>query len=230
MTKTVEIKKSGINTIDNKWGGLYNGSTYIIHGPAKSGKTTLALQHAYNTASRGEQCVMFTDVRPRKLIVAAHAMGMNIQPLIDSGKLIIVRMVSPRMQQNNQDRDTLLSEYLYEILNAVNEFNPSSIIFDELTSYVDFNDKELFLDVFNELVEQLEEMLITSIFVLQEGVNDNVQKKLEEIATGNIRLNKILNNSEEVVIPNRMKVISHDDYSEAAVSVNEQEIKIAAMA
>lgn len=211
MNKTVTLKTTGIDSIDNKWGGFYNGSTYVVSGPSKSGRTTLALQFAFYAASRGEVSVLFTEMRPRKLIVAAHAQGMDIQPLIDNNKLIVLRTAPLRMLETNQDRDSYLSEFLYDVLNVVNEFKPSNIIFDELTPYMDFNDKYQFLDVFTEIVESLEDMLITSLFIIQDNPgfdNSYVQKQMENIATGHIRLASKGRNS-NVNNPNSsMKVVS----------------------
>ncbi len=254
MNKTVTLKSTGINSIDNTWGGFYNGSTYVINGPEKSGRTSLALQYAYHAALRGEVVVLFTDVRPRKLIVAAHSQGMNIQPLIENNKLIILRMAPLRMSEDIDDRDVYLSEFLFDILKAANEFKPSSVIFDELTPYMDFNDKDSFLDIFNEIIESLEDMLITSIFIVQDDVafdNGSIHKELENIATGNIRLGKEESNSQAEKSDNRMRVISNagccdevknnshdmievnaaaDGNIEITPQVSEQEIKIAAMA
>ncbi|MFZ5519145.1 MAG: RAD55 family ATPase [Candidatus Zhuqueibacterota bacterium] len=244
MNKTVTLKTTGIDLIDNKWGGFYNGSTYIVNGPSKSGRTTLALQYAYNAALQGEVTLYFTEIRPRKLIVAAHAQGMEIQPLIDENKLIILRTAPLRMEENGQDRDSLLSEFLYDLLNAVNEFNPSNIIFDELTPYMDFNDKDLFVDVFTEIIESLEDMLITSIFIIQDqsdSDNASLQKQLQNIATGNIQLDKRISNSNVTKPNNRMRVVSDFDrcdqatyfpnnYDETASTSINQEIKIASVA
>jgi len=220
MNTTVTLKTTGIELIDNKWGGFYNGSTYVVSGPSKSGRTTLALQYAYNAALRGEVTVYISEIRPRKLMVAAHAQGMDIQPLIDDNKLILLRTAPLRMEEYGHDRDSYLSAFLYDILNAVNEFKPANIIFDELTPYMDFNDKNLFLDIFTELVENLEDKLITSLFIVQENSgsdNAHLQKQLQNIATGEIQLGEQFTTSNATMPTNRVPVASgFDRYDQTA--------------
>ena len=192
MKNTIEIKSSGIHFVDKNWGGFYTGSTYLINGQPKSGKTSTALQYAYNIASRGEVCVYFTNIRPRKLILNAYSQGLNLQPLIDDNKLIILRMSPLKIDRIEQEKDAYLSEFLYEIIKIADEFNPSGIVFDELTPYLGFTDKDMFLDVFNEVVEALEDSLVTTVFVLKEATSTeklNLAKQLEDIVNGVIDLN-----------------------------------------
>ncbi len=212
MNNTIKIKSSGIPFVDKNWGGFYTGSTYLINGQPKSGKTSTALQYAYNIASGGEVCVFFTNVRPRKLIVNAYSQGLNIQPLIDDNKLIILRMVPPKIERIQREHDEYLSEFLYDIIKVADEYKPSGIVFDELTQYMGFADKEMFRDVFNEVVETLEDNLITSVFVMKEATSSDevyFAKQLEDIVNGVINLYKQSNKHNPNETNSTISIVPH---------------------
>ena len=74
----------------------------------------------------------------------------------------------PRLSQTDVDADTYLSEYFYDILKIAEEYHPTRIIFDELTPFVSFKNKEMLFDVFCEVTEILEDNDITNLFVMSE--------------------------------------------------------------
>lgn len=229
MKNTINIKSSGIPVIDENWGGFYSGSTYLINGQPKSGKTSTALKYAYNIASKGEVCVFFTNVRPRKLIINAYSQGLNIQPLIDDNKLIVVRMTSPNIERIQQEKDAYLSEFLYDIIKVADEFKPNTIVFDELTPYLNFSDKELFLQVFNEVVETLEDSLITTVFINREATSTDelyLAKHLEDIVNGVINLDnqnirQMPTESKDAipVVPSNVHLFANEIFSRSAKQV-----------
>ena len=75
MDKCIELVPSGIPFLDQNWGGVYRGATYVVHGPPKSGRTLTGLQFASQAAASDEVCVYLTNIRPRNLIIHAASMG-----------------------------------------------------------------------------------------------------------------------------------------------------------
>ena len=193
MISAIKLKKSGFNLIDNKWGGLYEGGSYLIIGARKSGRTLLALQAAIASAEEGETCLFFTNMRPKDLMIQAASLNFDIQAYMDQNLIIVVRVASPEEVYSHGISDEYLAEYLNDILTVAAQYNPQRIIFDELTHYIGFKNLNTLRSVFVHILESIEDRDITSIFIVSEPATKRTNEIVEIIAnnvTGVIYLKK----------------------------------------
>ncbi len=193
MISAIKLKKSGFNLIDSKWGGLYEGGSYLIIGARKSGRTLLALQAAIASAEEGETCLFFTNMRPKDLMIQAASLNFDIQAYMDQNLIIVVRVASPEEVYSHGISDEYLSEYLNDILTVAAQYNPQRIIFDELTHYIGFRNLNALRSVFVHILESIEDRDITSIFIVSEPATKRTNEIVEVIAnnvTGVIYLKK----------------------------------------
>ncbi len=193
MISAIKLKKSGFNLIDNKWGGLYEGGSYLIIGARKSGRTLLALQAAIASAEEGETSLFFTNMRPKDLMIQAASLNFDIQAYMDQNLIIVVRVASPEEVYSNGISDEYLAEYLNDILTVAAQYNPQRIIFDELTHYIGFKNLNTLRSVFVHILESIEDRDITSIFIVSEPATKRTNEIVEIIAnnvTGVIYLKK----------------------------------------
>jgi len=193
MISAIKLKKSGFNFIDNKWGGLYEGGSYLIIGARKSGRTLLALQAAIASAKEGETCLFFTNMRPKDLMIQAAALNFDIQAFMDENLIIVVRVASPEEVYAHGISDEYLAEYLNDILTVTTQYNPQRIIFDELTHYIGFKNLNSLRSTFLHVLETIEDRDITSIFVVAEPATKRTNEIIDVIAnnvTGVIYLKK----------------------------------------
>ncbi len=193
MVSAVRLKKSGFNFIDSKWGGLYEGGSYLIIGSRKSGRTLLALQAAIASAQEGETCLFFTNMRPKDLMIQAAALNFDIQEYMDENLIIVVRVASPEEVYSHGISDEYLAEYLNDILTVAAQYNPQRIIFDELTHYIGFKNLNALRSVFVHILESIEDRDITSIYVVAEPATKRTNEIVDVIAnnvTGVIYLKK----------------------------------------
>ncbi len=71
-------------------GGVERGSSVLIIGPAGTGKSLLALHFVVGAIHRGEQAAMFVfDEELGLLFERAKGLGIQLQEMVDSGRLII---------------------------------------------------------------------------------------------------------------------------------------------
>lgn len=164
----MQLITSGIPLVDEKWGGVYSGGTYLVIGPRKSGKTSLGLQFSLQAAISSGLCLYFTDMRPKNLIIHAGSMGMDIQPRLKDNSLIIVRAASPRNLPVPEITDENLAEFILDIPRVADKFKPDRIVFDQLAPYLCFDNLDLLAQVVLEATEALEEKNITNLFLLSE--------------------------------------------------------------
>ncbi|WP_426958180.1 ATPase domain-containing protein [Muricoccus radiodurans] len=133
-------------------GGPLRGTSTLILGPAGSGKTTLALQYIHAACQRGERCLLYQfDERIGTLISRARAMGIDLQPCLDDGTLLL-RQVDPA--------EISPGEFSVAIRREV-EAGARMVVLDSLTGYLAAMPQE------KQLVLQLHELLS---FLNQQGV------------------------------------------------------------
>jgi circadian clock protein KaiC len=193
MKKSIQLFPTGIPIVDNAWGGFYRGGTYLLIGEKKSGKTLLSLQFAVESAKNKEVCLYFTNARPKDLIIHAASIDIDLETYINNNSIIIVRVANPNDISEFQNRDEILSEYLRDIISLINQYNPTRLIFDEITPYIEFEDLNLLREVFGQTLETIEDLGITSLLLLREPVATSskmIFNVVNNFATGVIQLHK----------------------------------------
>lgn len=193
MKKSIQLVPSGISIADNAWGGFYRGGTYLLIGPRKSGRTLLSLQFALECAKQKEVCLYFTNMRPKDLMIQAASIDFDLQQYMNQNLIIVVKVAPPAEIAEFKNRDELLIEYLRDIVTVVEQYQPSKIVFDELTPFVGFENLALLEETFLETTEKIEDNGITSLFVLGEPAAPASRLIIESLnlaSTGVIRLQK----------------------------------------
>ena len=183
MKKKVQLLASGISLVDSAWGGFYRGGTYLMIGARKTGKTLLSLQYAMESAGQNELCLYFTSKRPKDLIIQAASINIDLQELMDQNLIIVVRVAPPNDIGNVPDADQYLVEYLNNIVTIVDQYQPSKIIFDELTPFIGFQNIDLLKDTFLKTIEAIEDFGITSLFIFGEPATQSAEQIIDAIST-----------------------------------------------
>ncbi|MCF6268400.1 MAG: RAD55 family ATPase [Melioribacteraceae bacterium] len=194
MNSGINIIRSGFSLIDEKWGGVYQGGSYMIVGPRKSGRTLLSLQLALETAKDNETCLYFTTMRPRDLMIHASSLNFDLQKYMNRNRIIVVRVNPPTDIYDMYNPDDFLIEYMNDIITVASQYKPSRIIFDELTPFIGFRSLDILEDVFAHLLETVEEKNITSFFVVGEPATqktEDIINILRDNATGTISIHKL---------------------------------------
>ena len=181
MKKKIQLLASGISLVDSAWGGFYRGGTYMMIGAHKTGKTLLSLQYAMESACQKELCLYFTSKRPKDLIIQAVSIDIDLQELMNQNLIIIVHVTPPTDIINASNSDQLLVEYLNNIVTVVEQYQPSKIVFDELTPFVGFQNINLLQDTFLKTLEAIEDFEITSLFILGEPATQFAEQIIDAI-------------------------------------------------
>ncbi len=194
MDNGINLIKSGFGLIDENWGGVYRGGSYLVVGPRKSGRTLLSLQFAMEAVNNSETCVYFTTMRPRDLMIHSASLNIDLQKHMNRNKIIVVRVTPPNDIFDMYNPDDFLIEYINDIITVVGQYRPTRLVFDELTPYIGFRNIDLLEDVFVHLLEQIEERNITSLFVVGEPATSKTEaiiNILKDNVTGVVSLHKL---------------------------------------
>jgi len=184
---------SGISFIDEAWGGFYRGGTYLLVGPRKSGRTLIGLQFTKECVEQQEVCLYFTTMRPKDLMINASSIDFDLQSCMSQNKVVVVRVNSPGDASSYSEPDEYLSEYLRDIVPVIEQYQPSKLVFDEMTPFTGFNNIEKLKEAFIKTCEEIEEYGITSLFIIGEPATPSagtIVYSLSENSTGTIHLQK----------------------------------------
>jgi len=170
---------SGLGELDALLGGgPMRGTSTLVIGPAGTGKTSLTLQYVTSACERGENCVIFEfDERIGTMLVRAKALGLDLQPHIDSGRLLL-RQIDPA--------ELSPGEFAWQVRAEVEERDCRMIVIDSLNGYVAAmpEEKQLILQM-HELLSYLNQKgVITFLISPQHGL-------LGSMGAGNLNVSYI---------------------------------------
>ncbi|WCT72605.1 ATPase domain-containing protein [Sphingomonas naphthae] len=154
-------------------GGLVPGTATLLSGPAGVGKTTLAVQCMVAALERGESAGYFLfDERLPTLLKRCTALGMDLRPYIDSGKLMI-RAIDPA--------ELSPGEFAGAVKDSVEGDGVRTIVIDSLNAYLQAMPDEKFLTLqMHELLAYLGQSGVATLLILgQHGVVGDMRTDID---------------------------------------------------
>ncbi len=165
---------SGINELDQLLGGgIENGSSALILGPAGTGKTLIAVNFLVATVKRGEKAAMFVfDEELGLLFERMKALDIDLQSLVDSGNLIVEQVDAAELSPG---------EFTHRVRECVDQLNVKTILIDSLNGYQEAMPEEQFLVLhMHELLQYLNRQgIATFLTVAQHGLVGDMQSPVD---------------------------------------------------
>jgi circadian clock protein KaiC len=121
-------RTSGVAGLDNLLGGgVEQGSSTLILGPAGTGKSTVALQFAAAAVQRGEKAALFIfDEELGLLFDRTRALGFDLEGMRRQGKLFIEQVDAAEMSPG---------EFAYRVRDCVDREQAKTVLIDSLNGY-----------------------------------------------------------------------------------------------
>lgn len=108
-------------------GGVDRGSSVLVLGPAGTGKSVLTLTFIKTAVERGEAVAMFAfDEEIGLLVQRARGLGIDLQPMIDSGKLVLEQVDAAELTPG---------EFSSRVRHCVEVKNARTVVVDSLNGY-----------------------------------------------------------------------------------------------
>ncbi len=160
---------SGIEGLDHLLGGgLEDGTTTIVSGPAGAGKTTLGMQFLAQAVSKGRRAAMFTfEEAPGSIIARAEDVGIPAQSMIDEEMLEMVRVNPMQLYPD---------EFLGLLRSVVTDGGVEVLVVDSLRGY------DLAMEEFGSPVANIHNMVT---FLNRERVTTILMNETQQI-TGDL--------------------------------------------
>ncbi len=149
---------TGIPRLDRMLGGhgFFRGSSVLLTGPPGTGKTLVAATFSHAACRRGERTLFFSfEESPGQIIRNAQSISLNLAPLVKRG---LLRFHSARPSLYG------LEMHLATMFKEVEEFQPSVVIVDLITSLLDTGTDAETRGMVIRLMDFLKGRLITSLF------------------------------------------------------------------
>ena len=155
---------SGVDELDAMiGGGLEEGMSTLISGPAGSGKSTLAAQFVHAATLRGEPCAMFLFEEARsKLLNRTDGVGMRLREALQNG-LLSAQQIDPA--------ELTPGEFAQAVVDAA-EQGARVIVIDSLNGYMNAVPDERFQSTYlHELLNYLNQRGVATLLV---GIQQNM--------------------------------------------------------
>ncbi|WP_375404621.1 ATPase domain-containing protein [uncultured Sphingomonas sp.] len=169
-----EPVSTGVAALDRLLGGgLVPGANTLLVGPAGVGKTTAAVCCMVAALERGEHAAFFLfDERLPTLLARSAALGMDLTPYLQSGRLTI-RQIDPAKLSPG--------EFAGAVRRAVEEDGAGFVLIDSLNAYMQAmpNDKFLTLQM-HELLGYLSARSVVALMILgQHGIMGDLKSDVD---------------------------------------------------
>ena len=126
---STERISTGLDRLDTMLGGgYYRGSSVLISGAPGTAKTTLSASCAMAACQRGERALVVTfDEGASQYIRNLRSVGMDLQPCVDAGLLLIS---SSRSESQGAE------EHLLEIKELIDRHDPAVLVIDPISALI----------------------------------------------------------------------------------------------
>jgi len=171
------LVKSGSAQMDDLLGGgIQEGSSMLIMGPAGTGKSVLSTQYACAAAARGERVRFYLfDERLNSFLLRSDGLGMDLSEPLRDGRLELEQIEPTQMSPG---------EFANGVARAVENDKVGMIVIDSINGYMKSMPEERLLPIqVHELLSYLSNRRVTCIMTLvQQGVFGNPVDEAAEIS------------------------------------------------
>jgi circadian clock protein KaiC len=168
------VLTSGIAELDALLGGgVEQGSSTLLMGPAGTGKSLLTVQFAISAAARGEKAALFIfDEELGLLIDRARLIGIDLEALCASGNLFIEQVDAAELSPG---------EFTDRVRTKIHRHGVKTVVIDGLNGYQAAMPEEQFLTLhIHELLQYLNRQGVsTFLTVAQHGLVGDMKSPVD---------------------------------------------------
>ena len=180
---------SGIDVIDNAWGGLYRGGSYLIYGRAASGRGLLTLMFTRTGAALKEPTLFISSDRQKDLMIQAASLGFNLREAYENGIVRLMRV--PPLMNLQEMGDDAVAKALLDLVGLIRQHRPIRLVMNDFMPFVAFRSFDRFRVEFVQFLEQIDSLETTMALVMPEPANQQSRRVIDFMSmqmTGSIHI------------------------------------------
>jgi archaellum biogenesis ATPase FlaH len=171
---------SGVDPIDQEWGGLYRGGAYLVFGRAATGRGLLLLRYAHTGTQASERCLLIASDRPKDLAIQGASIGFDLKQAQVDGHMRLMRI--PPMMGPHSMGDDAVAKALWDLVAIIRRERPDRLIINDFMPFVMFRSFDRFRMEFVRLLEQIDSLDTTVVCALPEPANAQSRRVIEFMA------------------------------------------------
>ena len=168
---------SGIDVVDETWGGLYLGGSYLVYGRTTGGRGLLPPTFAREGAEGGHRCLYVTSEEFDVLAARARKVRFDLKTWVDAGMLEVLQI--PKLEKTDAIYDDVLAQALADLVAEVESKRPQRVVLDTFMPFVAFRSFGRFRTSFISMLERIDAADTTLMLVMAEPANDESEKVIE---------------------------------------------------
>lgn len=181
--------RSGIDVIDDTWGGLYKGGSYLVYGRTMSGRALLALMLSKTGVSEQEKTLFISSDRQKDLFIQAASVGLDLRSANEAGSIRVMRI--PSLKDVRHDNDESVAQALTDLVDIIVRFQPTRVILNDFMPFIAFRSFRRFQIEFVRFLERVDSLDSTIVLVMPEPGNAQSRRVIEFMGmqmTGSIHI------------------------------------------
>ncbi|HMB90779.1 MAG TPA: ATPase domain-containing protein [Rhodothermales bacterium] len=190
MPLTGNIRKtSGINVIDEDWGGLDQGRFYLVHGRSATVCTQIALRFVRAGMAADESLLYISSGPLQDVMKQVNAAGINLRAAYDAGRANLLRFALPDTLLQQGDKG--LATALRDLAAMIEQHRPERVVINDFAPFVAFASPEHLRETFKAMQATIAPLRATVLLVLSESEMPNAPgtvEVLQELVTGAIQV------------------------------------------
>ncbi|MCZ6704806.1 MAG: hypothetical protein O6942_02805 [Bacteroidetes bacterium] len=168
---------SGIDVVDDTWGGLYRGGAYLLYGQEMSGRGLLALMLTRTGVSRQEKTLLISSDRQKDLFIQAASIGFDLRAAHSAGTIRLMRV--PTLADIRHDNDERVAQALVDLVDIMVQYQPTRVVMSDFIPFIAFRSFQRFQIEFIRFLERVDALKSTIILVMPEPGNRQSREVIE---------------------------------------------------
>ncbi len=185
---------SGAAFLDEPYGGVYSGRSFLVCGRSGTGKTTLGFQFIQQGLRQDERCLILSTMAANDLTILAESLGFTMAIPIDKGHLILLEYQSFIPGRGASDWGTLPPDGFNQLKEIIEANSITRVMLDTVLPWISVNRPEQMAQHVFSFVRSLDRLGVTTIMTLPKPVSNmafRLKKSLEDVAPISVLLSAV---------------------------------------
>ncbi len=183
---------SGVCFLDELYGGVYAGRSFLVSGRTGTGKSTLGFQFVRQGLQQDERCLILSTMAANDLSILAEALGFPFAMAMDEGNLVLLEYQSFIPGKGISEWGTLPPEGFSQLKEIIEANSVKRVVLDTVLPWIAMPSQERLAEHIFSFVRSLDRLGITTMMTIPKPVSSmafRLKKSLEEVTPISILLN-----------------------------------------